>query len=137
MDKHNAGNACFIDLKIAFDTLYHNISLHKIEKFSFRGKTLCLLFNYRENRQQYVEHNRNRFLTKDLKTGVRQRSVLGSFLFLIYIIDLPIVCEKSKRSPFADDTTVYKMGRNSEKTSLKMYKNAKIDANKVTRNVEK
>ena len=38
MDKRIAGNACFIDLKKAFDTLDHNVLLQKLEKYRFRGK---------------------------------------------------------------------------------------------------
>ena len=125
LDKRNAGNACFIDLKKPFDTLDHNILLQKLEKYGFRGK-ICLLSNYLEKRQQYVEHNRIRSSTKELKTCVPQGSVLCPFLFLIYMNDLPLVCEKSKITLFADDTTVYNMGRNSEKKSLKMYEKCEI-----------
>ena len=139
MDKRNAGSACFIDLKKAFDTLDHNILLQKLEKYGFRGKILCLLTNYLENRQQYVEHNQSRSSTKELKTGVPQGSVLGPFLFLIYINDLPLVCEKSKISLFADDTTVYNIGMNSEKEITEDVRKMRnwFDVNKLTLNVEK
>ena len=86
----------------------------------------CLLSNYLENRQQYVEHNRFRSSTEEMKTGVPQGSVLGPFLFLIYIHDLPLVCEKSKIPLFADDTTVYNMGRNSEKEITEECKKCEI-----------
>ena len=134
MDKRNAGSACFIDLKKAFDTLDHNILLQKLEKYGFRGKILCLLTNYFENRQQYIEHNQIRSSTKELKTGVPQGSVLGPFLFLIYINDLPLVCEKSKISLFADDTTVYNMGMNSEKEITEDVRKMRnwFDVNKLT-----
>ena len=62
-----------------------------------------------------VEDNRIRSSTKELKTDLPQGSVLDPFLFLIYINDLPLVREKSKISLFADDTTMYNMGQNSEK----------------------
>ena len=52
-------------LKKAFDTLDHNILLQKLEKYGFRGKILCLLSNYLENRQQYVEHNQIRSSPKN------------------------------------------------------------------------
>ena len=139
MEKRNAGSACFIDLKKAFDTLDHKILLQKLEKYGFRGKILCLLTNYLENRQQYVEHNRICSSTKELKTGVPQGSVLGPFLSLIYINDLPLVCEKCKISLFADDTTVYNMGRNSEKEITEDVRKMRkwFDVNKLTLNVEK
>ena len=83
MDKRNAGNACFIDLKKAFYTLDHNILLQELERYGFRDKILCLLSNHLENRHQFVEQNRIRSSTKELKTGGPQGSVLGPFLFLI------------------------------------------------------
>ena len=115
MDKCNAGNACLIDLKKAINIVDQSISLQKLEKYGFSGNTLCLLSNYLENTQQYIEHNILRSSTKELKTCVPQGSVLGPFFFLIYITDLPLVCVKSKILLFADDTTVYNKGRNSEK----------------------
>ena len=139
MDKRNAGNACFIDLKKAFDTLDHNILLQKLEKYGFRGKVLSLLSNYLANRQQYVEHDGIRSSTKTLNTGVPQGSVLGPFLFLIYINDLPSVCKNSKISLFADDTTVYNLGRYSEKEITEDIQKMRswFDMNKLTLNVEK
>ena len=38
IDKKSTGQACFVGLKKAFDTLDHIIFLDKIEKDGFRGK---------------------------------------------------------------------------------------------------
>ena len=43
MDKHNAGNACFIDVKKAIDTIDHNILQQKLEKYGFSGKILSFI----------------------------------------------------------------------------------------------
>ena len=61
IDKRNPGGACFFDLKKPFDTLDHNILLQELEKNGFRGKTLFLLSNYLDERQEYVEHNMIKF----------------------------------------------------------------------------
>ena len=39
--------------------------------------------------------------------------MLGPFLFLIYINDVPQYCEKSNLSLIADDTSVYNINRNA------------------------
>ena len=126
-------------MKKAFDTLDHKIFLQKLEKYGFGGKILCLLSNYLENRQQYVEHNRIRASTKELKASVPQGSVLRPFLFLIYINGLLLVCKKIKTSGFADDTTIYIMGRKSPKETTEDVQKTRnwFDVIKLTLNAEK
>ena len=60
-------------------------------------------------------------------------------LFLVHINDLPLVCETSKISLFADDTIVRKMGRYSENETTEdgQKKRSWFDMNKLTVNVEK
>ena len=47
----------FLDLKKAFDTLDHNVSLQKNEIYGFRGNALNWLHSYLTKRNQHVEKN--------------------------------------------------------------------------------
>ena len=49
--------AIFLDLSKAFDTLYHNILLHKLSFLGIKDMYLNLLRNYLSDRKQYVEIN--------------------------------------------------------------------------------
>ena len=78
LDKGTTPINVYLDLSKAFDTLDHNILLHKLKYYGIEGTALGLrLFeSYLNERQQYVDldgttSNNNRILT-----GVPQGSIL-------------------------------------------------------------
>ena len=79
----------YIDLSKAFDTLIHSILLDKLSHYGVNGVAKKLLQSYVSNRHQVVDFNGSTFDTLEIKTGVPQSSVLGPFLFSVYISDLP------------------------------------------------
>ena len=73
------------------------------------------LRKYLSERYQFVCENGNHSKKLCVKTGVPQGSELGPFFFLLYINDLQKVVEDSQIVMFANDTTIVKSGKNTDR----------------------
>ena len=83
----------YLDLSKTFDTLDHTILPSKLHYYGILNLELNFFMNCLFNRHQYVQMGTAKSTLKNVKTGVPQRSILGSLLFLIYINDIP--CESN------------------------------------------
>ena len=106
LDNRQISCGVFIDLQKAFDTVSHDILLHKLDYYGIRGITNDWFKSYLSNRQQYVSINGKESDKVHMKYGVPQGSVLGPLLFLIYINDLHKAIKYSTVRHFADDTNL-------------------------------
>ena len=103
--------AVFLDISKAFDKVWHDGLIFKLQQNGVSGELLHLFESYLSNRKQRVVLNGSFSEYSNVLSGVPQGSVLGPLLFLIYINDL----EKDIKSNikfFADDTMLFSIVNN-------------------------
>ena len=86
LDKGTTPINVYLDLSKAFDTLDHNILLHKLKYYGIEGTALRLFESYLNERQQYVDLDGTNSNYNRILTGVPQGSILGPLLFIIYTL---------------------------------------------------
>ena len=75
----------FIDLKIAFDTVDHQILLDKMQFYGITGRAHKWFSSYFDNWKQHCSVNGTTSSIENIEIGVPQGSCLGPLLFLLYI----------------------------------------------------
>ena len=95
-----------IRISKAFDKVWHEVLLYKLESLGITGNLLKLFQSFLIDRQQRVALNGQHSKWAPVLVGFLQGSILGPLLFLIYINDLPENLESSAKL-FADDTSLF------------------------------
>ena len=92
-----------MDPRKAFDTVTHNVLMHKLYHYGIREPAFDLIVSYLPSRFQFVGVNDLNSNFRHVNIEVPQVSILGPLLFHEYVSDLHYSTTTSSRL-FADDT---------------------------------
>ena len=98
--------ANFLDISKAFDKVWYEGLLYKLETVGISGNLHKLFQSFLSDRFQRVALNGQSSNWSPVLAGVPQGSILGPLLFLVYINDVPTNLE-SLAKLFADDTLLF------------------------------
>ena len=98
--------ANFLDISKAFERVWHEGLLFKLERIGISGNLLSLLKSFLSNRFERVLLNGHYSSWISVLPKVPQGSILGLLLFLMYINDLPDNLQSTAKL-FIDDTSLF------------------------------
>ena len=107
MDKGYVNAICTLDMAKGFDTVSHDILIHKLSFYGFSVASCNFFTSYLSERFQQVKGSTSISSELPINMGVPQGSILGPMLFLIYVNDMPSIVKDCKCHLYADDTTLY------------------------------
>jgi hypothetical protein len=99
-----------LDLSAAFDTIDHATLVRRLgTRYGISGVVLNWIRSYLEGRHQYVKIGQETSATTLCESGVPQGSVLGPFLFSVYVSPISdiIASYDIQFHQYADDTQLY------------------------------
>ena len=120
-ENYDETRAVFLDISKAFDKVWHDGIIFKLKSNGISGNLLNFFENYLFNRFQRVVLNGKESNWMSLKAGVRQGSVLGPLLFLVYTNDLTDNISSEMRL-FADDASLFTCVKGVTQTHDKLEK---------------
>ena len=101
----------FLDISKAFDKVWHEGLLLKLNQNGISGNLLKLLHDFLSYRKQQVVLNGQHSSWDNINARVQQGSILGPLLFLIYINDLSNNLSSNCKL-FADDMSLFSVVNN-------------------------
>jgi len=104
LEDHQYCSAVFLDVSQAFDKVWHQGLLLKIQQTP-PSNYFNILQSYLQSHQLVVTYNNNTSQPVHMLSVVPQGSVLGPFLYTLYMADIP-QSPNTILSTFADDTAI-------------------------------
>eukprot|EP00061_Rhincodon_typus_P003254 g19634.t1 len=95
-----------LDIKAAFDRVWHQGPLAKLESIGIRGQTVWWLESYLTHWKMVMVAGGQPSQLQNISAGVPQGIVLGPTFFSCFFNDLPFII-RSEIGMFADDCTIF------------------------------
>ena len=127
IDRGDKFGALLTDLSKACDCINHPLLIAKIDSYGVSPLSTKIIFSYLHNRTQHTEIKNSFRKRFNVLLVVPQGSILGPLLLNIDLIDLFYECEESDIASYADDTTPYSCGSDTQSIIAKL----QITANKL------
>ena len=106
LDKGNKIGMVYMDLSKAFDCLPHGLLIAKLHAYGLSEAACETMFDNLQDRKQRVKISNSRSSWKQLTKGDPQVSLLGPFLFNVFMNDLFLCMKNCKLYNYADDNSI-------------------------------
>jgi len=113
----------FIDFQSAFDMMWRSGLLMKLKGLGICGNVFSFIKNFLTDRSLQVKIDNTLSQKYTLDNGTAQGSIISPLLFLIMINDLPNSLQDVESSLFADDSCIFKSGKNLKHITKSIQKN--------------
>lgn len=107
LNKHEVTVACFLDVEKAFDTVWIEGLIYKLNLMGLSRSLIRIIYSFLHSRKFYVQVEDQQSTVRYTKAGVAQGSKLGPVLFNMYTADQPHLGSGVKCCLFADDSLTY------------------------------